>query len=133
VIRAWTEQWVDLSKRDFMSVMQNLLAGFPDLTFGLHDVQTVDDQASFFLHINGTNTQDIPSLFSGMPPIKATGKPVHLPEEPCTATFRGDKIREITVETVPGAGIQGLLEQLGVQIPLGLETPISSPVASTAG
>ena len=117
-----------LGKRDYMNFVQALLSGFPDWSFNTRDIRATGDQAAFVRQISGTNTRDIPPLFSGMPPTKATGKRVQLPEESGTVTLRGDKIVEIQVEKIPGGGVEGLLEQLGVQLPVGLETPIVTPV-----
>ena len=69
---------------------------------------------------DGTGTQTdgfiLPPL--GLPPIPQMGRTVSLPEELWSYTLQGGKIARIMVHRVPGGGIQGLLHQLGIDVPI---------------
>jgi hypothetical protein len=53
----------------------------------------------------------------GMPPIPATNKKNSLPEERLEFTFVGEKITSLTSDNVPGGGIPGVLQQIGIPLP----------------
>jgi hypothetical protein len=52
-----------------------------------------------------------------MPTIPATNKKVSLPEEHLIFTFEGDKVASLTSDNVPGGGVPGVLQQIGVPLP----------------
>ncbi len=114
-----------VGKKSFLDIMEALITGMPDLAFNASDLNSVSNQVMLTLHITGTHTNDMPSLFPGMPQVRATGRKVSLPAEPATFLIRGDRITQLEIETDSGGGIQGILEQLGVEIPAGLQVPIS--------
>lgn len=117
-----------MSKRDFMNLMQTMLSVFPDWSFNVGDIKDTDNQTTLTQRITGTHTADIHPLFPGMQTVPASGKRVCLPEEAVTVTARGNRIVEMEVERVPGGGIEGLLEQLGVESPAGCEMFVESPL-----
>jgi hypothetical protein len=53
-----------------------------------------------------------------LPTIPETGLPVSLPEAHWEYLVRGEAITTIDVEWVPGGGISGMLQQLGINIPI---------------
>ena len=121
VFSGWTPQPLD--KDQFMTVMGGLKAGIPNLTFHFHTVQNVrdqqqDSQVKAGIQMTGVQTDGfiLPPL--GLPPIPQTANTVSLPEEHWNCTLVNDKIARIVVERVPGGGTQGLLHQLGVDVPI---------------
>jgi hypothetical protein len=68
--------------------------------------------------MTGTQTDGfiLPPL--GLPPIPQMARTVSLPEEHWNYTLQNGKIAQITVQRVPGGGIQGLLHQLGIDMPI---------------
>ena len=40
-----------------------------------------------------------------------------LPEEHTELTFEGDKIASLASDNVPGGGVPGMLQQIGLQLP----------------
>jgi len=54
----------------------------------------------------------------GMPPIPQMAGTVSLPEEQWDYTLENGKIVRIVVGHVSGGGIQGLLHQIGVDLPI---------------
>ena len=115
-----------VGKKSFMDLMRALLTGIPDLAFNSSDLSPMDNQVTLKIHITGTHTNDMPPLFPGMPEIRATGRRINLPEATAAFTTRGDRITQIEAETDLENNIEGLLEQLGVEIPVGLQTPIAT-------
>ncbi len=116
-----------IGKKSFMDMMQAILTGIPDLSFNPGDFVPMNGEATATLHITGAHTKDMPPLFPGMPEIKATGRRIRLPEETATFSVRGNRITQLEIETTSEGGLQGLLEQLGVEIPVGLQIPITGP------
>jgi predicted ester cyclase len=106
-----------IDRREFMNVQENLQKAMPDWKFNAHDFHTRGDTVDFKVQITGTNTHSTPAIAPGMPGIPVTGKHVSLPEEPLRMTVKNDKITNIETDPVPGGGVEGLLHQLGIQIP----------------
>src|SRR5207248_6764420 len=88
---------------------------FPDWKFNLHEAEEQGDIVTGAVQITGTHTQDL--VLPGMPPIPATHKKVSLPEEHLVFTFKGDRIASLASDNVPGGGVAGVLQQIGVPIP----------------
>jgi hypothetical protein len=112
-----------LSKKQFVTVMEGLTDGFPNLSYNVHDVKEVDDtlegkRVRATVHIAGTqvDTFVLPPL--GLAPIPQTGRSISLPEETWEYLIRDDVISTIRVDSVPGGDMEGLLNQLGIDDPI---------------
>ncbi len=122
IFRGWTPQPLD--KEQFISVMGGLKAGIPNLTYHFHtergerDLLELDTQVKGVVQLTGSQTDGfiLPPL--GLPPIPQMGRTISLPEEHWNYTVQNDQIVQIAVERVAGGGIQGLLQQLGVDVPI---------------
>ena len=121
VFSGWTPQPLD--KGQFMTVMGELKAGIPNLSYHFHTVRDVRDlvqesNVKAAIQMTGTQTDSfiLPPL--GLPPIPQMARSVSLPEEHWDYTLQNGKIVKITVQRVPGGGIQGLLRQLGIELPI---------------
>ena len=121
VFSGWTPQPLD--KDQFMTVMGELKAGIPNLSYHFHTVRDVRDlvqesNVKAAIQMTGTQTDSfiLPPL--GLPPIPQMARSVSLPEEHWDYTLQNGKIVKITVQRVPGGGIQGLLRQLGIELPI---------------
>ena len=117
----WTPQPLD--KDQFITVMGELKAGIPNLSYHFHTVRDVRDlvqesTVKAAIQMTGTQTDSfiLPPL--GLPPIPQMARSVSLPEEHWDYTLQNRKIVNITVQRVPGGGIQGLLRQLGIELPI---------------
>ena len=120
VFSGWTPQPLD--KDQFITVMEQLKAGIPNLSYHFHTVRDVQDlvqesNVKAAIQMTGTQTDSfiLPPL--GLPPIPQMARSVSLPEEHWDYTLQNGKIVKITVQRVPGGGIQGLLRQLGIELP----------------
>ena len=121
VFSGWTPQPLD--KDQFLTVMRELKAGLPNLSYHFHavkDVYDLEQEDSVKATIQMTCTQTdgfiLPPL--GLPPIPQMARTVSMPEELWSFTLQGDKIARIMVHRVPGGGIQGFLHQLGIDVPI---------------
>ena len=121
VFSGWTPQPLD--KDQFITVMGELKAGIPNLSYHFHTVRDVQDlvqesNVKAAIQMTGTQTDGfiLPPL--GLPPIPQMARTVSLPEEQWSYTLQDGKIVRIMVHRVPGGGIQGLLQQLGIDVPI---------------
>lgn len=106
-----------LGKQEFIAVQSAFEDAFQDWSFNSHDEVEQGDKVVAAVQITGTHTRDLVLPMPGMPPIPATNKRVSLPVEHITFTFRGDKIASLTSDNVPGGGVPGVLQQIGVPLP----------------
>ncbi len=106
-----------IGKQEFIAVQSAFEDAFQDWSFNSHDEVEQGDKVVAAVQITGTHTRDLVLPMPGMPPIPATNKRVSLPVEHITFTFRGDKIASLTSDNVPGGGVPGVLQQIGVPLP----------------
>ncbi|MFL5625452.1 MAG: hypothetical protein ACJ788_07625 [Ktedonobacteraceae bacterium] len=122
IFSGWTPQPLD--REQFISVMGGLKAGIPNLTYHFHterggrDLLELNTQVRGVVQLTGhqANAFNLPPL--SLPPIPQMGKTISLPEERWNYTVQNDQIMQIAVERVAGGGIQGLLQQLGIDAPI---------------
>jgi hypothetical protein len=113
-----------LSKDKFIIYSSALAAGMPNLSYHFHDLQEVDEslgegnRVKATIQITGTQTNSFVIVPLGLPPIPETNKTVLLPEEHWEYAVKDNTIAFIRVEQVSGGGIAGILEQLGIDIPI---------------
>lgn len=112
-----------LTKKQFVIVMEGLTEGFPNLSYNVYDVKEVDDtlegkRVRATVHITGTQVDSFVLPPLGLAPIPQTGRSISLPEETWEALIRDDVISTIRVDGVPGGGMEGLLNQLGIDDPI---------------
>ena len=115
VLRGPTTQ--PIGKQEFITVQSAFEDAFQDWSFNSHDEVEQGDKVFAAVQITGTHTRDLVLPMPGVPPIPATNKEVSLPVEHLTFTFKGDKIASLTSDNVPGGGIAGVLQQIGVPLP----------------
>jgi len=113
-----------LNKDQFIRVSSELAEGMPDISYHFHDLQEVEEQQGegnrerATIQISGTQVNSFELVPLSLPTIPETGLPVSLPEAHWEYLVRGDTITAIDVEQVPGGGISGMLQQLGINIPI---------------
>jgi hypothetical protein len=102
----------------WLAMQRMLFAGFPDVTVTF-DVESVDrDVVRGRAHATGTLTGELDLGPLGLGTVAATGQVVTV-ETPLAWTVRGEKLASATVAPEEGAGVQGLLSQLGLTPPEG--------------
>jgi predicted ester cyclase len=96
---------------------QVFLKAFPDWNFNMKIVSEDDDRVQVNAHVTGTHRGDLDLSSMDMGVIPATGKAIDLPESKGRVTFSGDKIANLHIDVAEGAGVPGILAQLGVSKP----------------
>jgi hypothetical protein len=112
-----------LSKKQFIDVISELSQGFPDLAYNFHGVEEIDEtmegsRVRAAVQITGTqvNSFQLPPL--GISPIPQMAGSISLPEENWEYRIEDNVIASIRVDSQPGGGVEGLLNQLGIKAPI---------------
>src|SRR5579884_1831364 len=116
VLSGWTPR--PLNRGEFLAMHSTLKDAMPDYSFHLNDVQERDGGVEALIQITGTQMRDLALPMFGVPLIRYTGIDVVLPQVRTTFSLEGDKIKEMRVESVPGGGLAGLLQQIGTELPV---------------
>jgi hypothetical protein len=107
-----------LNKREYLSLIRGLTTGFPDWRFNARDWQEAGETVSAKVRITGTHSRELPALMPGMPAAAASNKSFELPEERVEFQVRDGKIGRWQLNAPPGGGVQGILSQLGIAVPV---------------
>ncbi len=99
-------QWVE-----FIRTLQN---AFPDVNFNWRSNGTNGNSVDLVYQLTGSHTQELKLSPMGMQDFAATGKSFSLPEDTYSLTIEGGKIVRIDVDPPVGAGLGGILAQLGL-------------------
>lgn len=124
VFSGWTPRPLD--KSQFLTLMGGLKEGIPNLAYHFHTVHDIhdvherqqDSRVKATIQLSGAQTDGFVLPPLGLPPIPQMARAVSLPVEHWNYTVEGDQITRIAVERVEGGGIQGVLQQLGVDVPI---------------
>ena len=116
VIRGWTP--FPLNKVKFLAIQSALLDAMPDFSYNLSDVHKAGNEVEALIQVTGTQTNDLALPLHGMPPFPATGLAVSLPQVQTRFVLKDNKVSEMNVESVPGGGLAGLLQQVGTELPV---------------
>jgi hypothetical protein len=103
-----------IGKKEFVALQSGLIQAIPDWKFNPHNFHTQGDTVTVVMQITGTHTRTLPSLMPGAPEVPATGKHFSLPEEPSRATVKNGQITSFSADQVPGGGVMGIFQQLGI-------------------
>jgi hypothetical protein len=106
-----------VGKQEFIGLMSAMVTAIPDWKFNPINFQDKGDRVLLSTRISGTQTGTLtlPNLPHSISP---TGKHIQLPAEPQEISIREGKMTHYKVDSVPGGGVQGLLAQLGVAMPM---------------
>lgn len=104
-----------VGKKEFIAIQSAFMAAIPDWSFNLSRLEERGDKVLATVRVTGTHSRDL--AVPGLPPVPATNKKISLPEEHMEFTFKGDKIASASSDNVPGGGVPGVLQQMGVPLP----------------
>ncbi|RJP77620.1 MAG: hypothetical protein C4524_07815 [Candidatus Zixiibacteriota bacterium] len=104
-----------LNKAEFLDYFSALKKGLPDFAFNLDTIREEEGILFGVLHRTGTHTGEL--ALPGIVPILPTGMSVALPNEPIHFHFCGNQICELEIDHASGGGLEGILEQLGAEMP----------------
>ena len=115
VFEGWTPQ--ALNKGEFLALQSELHAAMPDYAFNLSNMREQNGVVRALMQIMGTQTHPLNLPMFGIR-VPYTGVSVILPQEHVEFVPEDDKVARMRVESVPGGGLAGLLQQIGAQLPL---------------
>jgi predicted ester cyclase len=104
-----------VGKNEFIAIQSAFMTAIPDWSFNLSHLEEQGDKVLATVRVTGTHSRDL--AVPGLPPVPATNKKISLPEEHMEFTFKGDKIASLSSDNVPGGGVPGVLQQMGVPLP----------------
>jgi hypothetical protein len=108
-----------LNRDQFMEYIASIRKAFPDWCYQFIFVRDEDqDTVRGVMQRHGTHKDEF--ALPGMPRIPATDISVILPIEPVRFIFRGDRLNRLEVEDASGGGLEGILDQLGMDVPRSL-------------
>ncbi len=116
VERGWTP--LPLNGQGFLALMSALRNAMPDFSFNLSDARERDDEVEALIQISGTHTRDLALPEFGLPLIPYSGVAIYLPQTHSVYRVKERKIVEMRVETIPGGGLTGLLQQIDTDLPI---------------
>jgi len=103
-------QWVRLS--------ESLKRAFPDIQYNLRIDSIEGEVVRTTTQLSGTHTGDLDLTAMGLGVIPATGKSFSNPEEEGDAVVRGEEVVSLHVKSTDGSGLMGILQKIGVEIPV---------------
>ncbi len=113
-----------LNKKQFITLVKELKYGMPNMSFNVRDIRETNNElkqeqnAECTVQLTGTQSNIMELVPLSLPPIPETNRRIILPPEQWRFTIINNKIASIVVPPVPGGGIPGLLQQLGIDIPI---------------
>jgi hypothetical protein len=109
----------DLDQGAFLALQSALHAAMPDLSYGLSELEERGSEVvTGLMQVTGTQTQDLTLPDTATPMIPATGLAVELPQVHVRFGVRAGKVRKMDMESLPGSGLSGLLQQIGTELPV---------------
>ena len=99
----------------FLSMMQSSLDAFSGFRHNIQDMVEDGNRITFIAEVEGKHTSDL--VYPGLPVFRATNKHFRMPKEGNEIIFDGNKMVSLSTEQVEGAGLTGLLKQLGLEMP----------------
>ena len=109
-----------LNKNQFLTTYSNLLASMPDLSFNTADELSEENGVvQTEIEITGTHLNQLALPVLGIQPIEPTGLAVTLAQTKTTYHVNSDnKITSMAMQPIVGGGLEGLLQQVGAELPL---------------
>ncbi len=109
---------MEVNKQQTLAYLQVLFTAVPDYRFGLTNFEEEGELVRCTTHESGTH-QGVLDLKALRLPVSVppTGKSFQLPSSTLTIRVVNGKVAYFGEEAVPGGGLAGMLEQLGVRLP----------------
>ncbi len=109
-----------LNKNQFLATYSNLLASMPNLSFNMaNELSEAENTVQIEIEITGTHLNQLALPVLGVQPIEPTGLDVALAQTKTTYSVNSDnKVASMEMQTIVGGGLEGLLQQVGAELPL---------------
>ena len=106
------------SREDWLTMSANLKTAFPDLNYHFIVTDTDGDVVKTTSQLTGTHTGSFDLTAMKMGVIPATDKRFSSKIEKTKITVKNNLIQSWVVEPTDGAGLNAILGQLGVKLPI---------------
>ena len=106
------------SADEWIGIVSGMRAAFPDLNYHIKITGVQGNKAMTTTRLTGTHTGDWDLSAMGMGVIPATGKSFSNPQEEGMMTIENGKITAYFINAKEGSGVAGILDQIGVQMPV---------------
>ena len=116
VERGWTPRPLD--GHAFLAMMSALCNALPDFSFHLSETSERGEEVEAFISVAGSHARDLALPEFGLPLIPYSGVAIRLPQTRATFRVKGDAVAEMLVESLPGGGLNGLLQQIDTELPI---------------
>ena len=116
VEQGWTPQPLD--GRAFLAMMSEIHNALPDFSYHLSETSEQGEAVEAFISVAGSHTRDLALPEFGLPLIPYSGVAVQLPQVQAIFRVQGNAIAEMLVESIPGGGLNGLLQQIDTELPI---------------
>ena len=90
----------------------------PDFSYNLSDIREEGDEVRASIQITGIQTGDLSLPMLGLEPIQATGLAVDLAQMETSYRVVNGKVAAMHAVSAAGAGLPGLVQQVGTELPL---------------
>ncbi len=109
-----------LNKNQFLATYSNLLASMPNLSFNMaNELSEAENTVQIEIEITGTHLNQLALPVLGVQPIEPTGLDVTLAQTKTTYSVNSDnKVVNMEMQPIVGGGLEGLLQQVGAELPL---------------
>ncbi|GAC1399595.1 MAG: hypothetical protein NVS4B12_06250 [Ktedonobacteraceae bacterium] len=109
-----------LNKNQFLATYSNLLASMPDLSFNMtNEAGEENGTVQIEIEITGTHLNQLAMPVLGVQPIEPTGIAVTLAQtKTIFHVHNEEKVASMEMQSIPGGGLGGLLQQVGAELPL---------------
>ena len=105
------------NREDWLTMSANLKTAFPDLNYRFIVIGTEGDVVKTTSHLSGTHTGPFDLTAMKMGVIPATDKRFSSKIEKTKITVKDNLVKSWVVESNDGAGLNVILDQLGVKTP----------------
>lgn len=116
VEQGWTPQPLD--GQAFLAMMSAIHNALPDFSYHLSETREGGEGVEAFIAGEGSHTRNLALPEFGLPLIPYSGTTIRLPQTQALFRVKGDAIAEMLVESIPGGGLNGLLQQIGTELPI---------------
>jgi len=107
-----------VNREDWLTMSANLKTAFPDLNYHFIVTDTDGDVVKTTSQLSGTHTGSFDLTAMKMGVIPATEKRFSSKIEKTKITVKDNKVKSWVVEPTDGAGLNAILGQLGVKLPI---------------
>jgi predicted ester cyclase len=106
-----------INRESWLGMSASLKTAFPDLDYHFKVIGADDDVVKTTSQLSGTHSGSFDLTNMNMGVIPATNKAFSAKLEKTKITVKENKITSWTVEPTQGAGLNAILDQLGVKLP----------------